>query len=633
MLPWQHRRCQPFCQSLPASRCQSLPAMWQPFYASLLKNSLIKVTVWSHDKTNLLYVRLLNNSYDNKKTAVVFPTVSEGQNACLLESVARRHFFLSVDWIVFNDDVKSITKMKTQLRYLGRYPACVVPHMSAPPKFDVTTIEQEGAPVVFSRRCLSPEREWRSTWSEAFNGATISAICYPKDTQERKTNNRFKRCYSDFVYKALQSMNATIIFKDYKGIHDIKAKVFLGEVDIIVVGVQRVRFVSTPAFCYPHIVYYRYERFYTHSEDEKRLVSSFMLLGHSKMVLLFLVFSALAVWLALIVAASVSSSTNLSRRVNSYVIGDSATFIVSSLLSTSTSTLFDEAISRSRSFGAPVGIVLAVWLLGMIPLCDYFRAVLTSRLAVYVSQNPVDTLNKLEAQLDLGMIQPCVVKGNSMHYEFLWPKLSRSSIYGKLRVAYYGYHNVTGITFDNFEQCWLHCAKRQGFVCIHDPPHHLLALTGKNTVESREHLGLGFYSAVVRKDFPKMRAYQNLLRRMAETALIEKFTYYGRNGGNKSAIEGQVNDKDEVAGTEEPLKLSELWSFWICFVALHLFSVIVCCLETAIAHNVPARFISRFKLVFVNLLELRITCTVRSGEKFVDTSTTMIIQYGFVITQ
>lgn len=403
---------------------------WKPFDASLLKNALIKVTVWSPSKSKRFYSSLLKSVYENKRTAVVFPTLTQGQNACLRSGVSRRRLFLSVDWIVFNDEDDSVTKMQRHLRYFGKCPACVVPHGSAVGSFAEKSISQKGRPVVFSPRCFSRERNRRSTWTDAFSGATISYMCYVDDSNRHRKKTSFGTCYSHPIAEALRNINATMIFKEPNETHDKNEKLYQGEVDINLRFMHRIRHVSTPQYSFPYIAYYRYERFYAYSGDGDRLISSFTVLGESQALLALLLLSGATVWLALSAAGSITSGASLRGRVKWYVILDAATFTISSLLSTSASSVCDRTLSRSRFLSrTTVGIVRAVWLLAMIPLSFYFRAVLTARLSVYVPPNPIDTLDELEAHLDSAMIQPCLVKHSAVHADFWRSKFPRGSIY------------------------------------------------------------------------------------------------------------------------------------------------------------------------------------------------------------
>ncbi|KAH9379354.1 hypothetical protein HPB48_013211 [Haemaphysalis longicornis] len=395
--------------------------------------------------------------------------------------------------------------------------------------------------------------------------------------------------YFQSILEALRHSNATIIFKTFGNWKVAHKEMRCGRADILWRPQAVAQF---PGISFPAVLLYAREAFYAYSGVGERWASSFMVFEQSQVALALLLTSGVAVWLVLSVAGSIASGTTLNWHVNWHAILDSATLTVSSLLSVSVSTIFDEARSRSRSLGATTTILLAIWLLGTIPLLVYFRALLTSRLSLSVPPNPVDTLEELEAHLDSGEVQPCVVKGNAMHFRFTSNESLDPGIYQKLRTTYNSSPRKEGLTFDNFESCWNHCATKPGFVCIHFSSNELVAHYRPEIPASREHFGLHLTSVPVRKDFPQMRALRNLMNRMSETGLYGRVNEYDKEGVAQNSNERLLNAKEEV----KAIKLSELRSFCVCFLALYVLSFVVCCLEVLTVHWKPHRlFVGRYR--------------------------------------
>ncbi|KAH9372573.1 hypothetical protein HPB48_021517 [Haemaphysalis longicornis] len=549
---------------------------WKTFDTLLLQHVVMKVTVWSRARSTVL-AWLLENINVGKRTAIVFPTISGGLNACLLDSLARRFPFFAADWVIFNDEDGTVAKVKRYFLYRGRYAACMVSRLSEWPKHKANRLSQKGAPAVLSRRCIPHKSGPRSTWTDALNGATFFSACLELRAPDNETTNSCANDHFRPILQALWHANATINFKVYVKDTDVYSDMFRGDMDMLLF--PQIVPEDTMLVAFPAVLFYLHGNFYAYSGDGEQWVLSFAVLAQSQVTLAVLLLFGVVVWLTLSAAGCVTQGINFNWRVNWHVILHSATFTISTLLGNSAPTLFDG--NRSRSVSTAIRIVLAVWALGTIPMKVYLCAILTSRLAVYVPPNPVDTLGELEALLDSGEMTPCVIENTAPHWWLTRNEPAASSLYQKLRAAFKRSPNVAGLTFGTFAECLERCASKPGFVCIYLSPSIWSESYDKNSVASREDLGLQLGSFPFRKDFPYLRAYRNFLLRMIETGLYPELKKHGTRDAAENPKERLADANGEVAEIRA-LKTSELQSIGSCFLALQFFALLVCFFEIAL---------------------------------------------------
>ncbi|KAL1425877.1 hypothetical protein MTO96_018785 [Rhipicephalus appendiculatus] len=258
---------------------------------------------------------------------------------------------------------------------------------------------------------------------------------------------------------------------------------------------------------------------------------------------------------------------------------DSVMFLMASFLATSTTLPVESAEGRRCGSRFSRASILATWMIAILPLSIYFRGELTSRLAVQLPQDQIDTLEKLELALDRGGIQPCVVARSCMVAvsDGTHP-YAKTTLLIKLQKAFRLQPPGTANKFNSTEEC-LNCASKPGFACFVCP------LSGcgstklrRNVVESREPFNLAFGTMPATKGFHLARAYDRLLQRLIEAQIgpfSEKYWRCDKDDANM----GTLGDAEGVA---EVTRVYELSAFLATMASLMCLSLFVFCVELAL---------------------------------------------------
>ncbi|KAL1418920.1 hypothetical protein MTO96_005461 [Rhipicephalus appendiculatus] len=295
-------------------------------------------------------------------------------------------------------------------------------------------------------------------------------------------------------------------------------------------------------------------------------VSFFAVVLDSREGFCILFFVMLAVWLAM----SVRDYSYLGVFRLDAVL-DSAMFLIASFLANSTTIPAESAEGRRCGSRFSRTSILATWMLAILPLSVYFRGELTSRLAVQLPHDQIDTLEKLELALDHGGIQPCVVARSCMSAVIEGThSYANQTLLTKLQKAFRLQPPGTANMFNTVEEC-LNCANKPGFACFFCPLSGCgTTLLMQSMVASREPLNLAFATMPAAKGFRLARAYDQLLQRLFETQLGPFSKKYWRCDPNDT-IMGTSGGAEGVEEVARLLELSAFLATMACLMCLSLF--------------------------------------------------------------
>ncbi|KAL1467398.1 hypothetical protein MTO96_026058 [Rhipicephalus appendiculatus] len=159
----------------------------------------------------------------------------------------------------------------------------------------------------------------------------------------------------------------------------------------------------------PRPIRYTYETFYATRNLRSPDVSFFAVVLDSREGFCILMFVMLVVWLAM----SVCDYSYLGVFRLDAVL-DSVMFLIASFLANSAELPAERTDGHRYGSRFSRTSIITTWIVAIFPLSVYFRGELTSRMALQVPREQMDTLEKLELALDREDIQPCVVRDGCM---------------------------------------------------------------------------------------------------------------------------------------------------------------------------------------------------------------------------
>ncbi|KAH6928333.1 hypothetical protein HPB50_014409 [Hyalomma asiaticum] len=374
----------------------------EPAYQLLTRNISKRVTLWQCCKKEF-YETLEANRLNNVRTVVVVLGKPDGKISCVRKALHEPSLMILIEWIIFNEGNETLTSPKDLLTFDADFPACREGGASSLSDKEADGLTSTPGVTVVSRRCPQ-QGDGDKTRTFAMRNKLVHVGCMPRLGEEGKTT-----CAGDYlkdIFAALRQFNTTPIFIHYSGYRTAVDGLVEGYVDILLI-LHKASLKGLKLFDYPGFLEYRNEAFYTkrmpHSEE-----SSFAVLVHSRD--LFVNLSL--VMLAAVIVMSAQRYIELGRDIVAS-LSDSAMFLISSFLATYSPC---STGSRRRSAFRTVcsrNVITIIWLFGMLPLSNYMRGELISRMAVLLPPNHLDTLDELEQALDQGKLTPCLFNGES----------------------------------------------------------------------------------------------------------------------------------------------------------------------------------------------------------------------------
>ncbi|KAK8786270.1 hypothetical protein V5799_023953, partial [Amblyomma americanum] len=171
---------------------------------------------------------------------------------------------------------------------------------------------------------------------------------------------------------------------------------------------------------------------------------------------------------------------------------DSALFLVASFFATTS------AIPVTKRWALTRALVYGFWIIAILPLSNYIRSELTSRLSI---RSPPGSLDSIASEHDL--------KQNYTGHV----------LYSKLNSLFWKQQKKKASRRINDIEC-LHCAQRKDHICLIDHfSEWKVNMEAPTVVESVDTLKPIFGITPVRKNYPFLKAYADLLRRTFEASL------------------------------------------------------------------------------------------------------------------
>ncbi|KAH9372412.1 hypothetical protein HPB48_009636 [Haemaphysalis longicornis] len=473
----------------------------------MLKQVGAKLTTWTSSHAGFRRA-LQESTFLNLRSIVLFPTIIEGQARCLSGSLNETLPTNLVDWATLRDK----TPLRTAVTYRGEKVICGNGNVSG-------TLEALGGtiskPRMYPHSCNSHQIERQSGWSAAFGGREVTFACLPIISLNRNyARNTCDNARYNITFNVLRMLNATLKFDCYADYHVAEKALFRGDVDIMIIS----RVIDVSAFkfyFFPEILGYGYETFYSWKGQET--VSYVTFFQNCWPAFLSLV----AAMVAAVVALNFNQYLQRRRYTRFSVQADWVMFLIGSFLATP-AKLPCEFDGNSRGhYKRSQRVTIIVWLLGVVPICVYFRGELTSSLAVVIPSDPIDTVDELEAALDRGEFHPCITEEYDIDF-FLETNSGSSTVdlREKLRAAFELKSGTANLRLRNVVDCLNSCATRPGFACfLFSLGECHMRSSSWPYVESRETLGHNLISTPVRKDFPIGKQYNKVTRRIFETGL------------------------------------------------------------------------------------------------------------------
>ncbi|KAH8042542.1 hypothetical protein HPB51_024473 [Rhipicephalus microplus] len=366
----------------------------------------------------------------------------------------------------------------------------------------------------------------------------------------------------------------TLIFKYFENIEAAFLPVVIGQADILM-SLAKLDEQLIEVFAVPRPIRYTYETFYTMRNVRSPDVSFFGVILDSREGFCILILVVIAVWLTLSLR---DYSFRGVFRLDAAL--DSAMFLIASFLANYSEIPADSADIRRYGSRFSRTSILVTWLLAILPLSVYFRGELISRLAVQIPNSQIDTLEKLELELDKGNVHPCVVKDGCMSTVLAGTIPYRNqTLLAKLQKAFRLKGPGNASILYTVEEC-LGCATRPGFACLSCRIEgcHRKKLN-RIVVESKEPFNLAFATTPTTKGYPLAQAYDQLLQRFFETSIgpfHEKTWKCADDGGLMRSLEG-------AQAIEKVSRVFEMSAFLATLACLLGLSLLVFVVELALS--------------------------------------------------
>ncbi|KAH6942967.1 hypothetical protein HPB50_013014 [Hyalomma asiaticum] len=324
-------------------------------------------------------------------------------------------------------------------------------------------------------------------------------------------------------------------------------------------------------FAVPRPIRYSYETFYSMRNLHSPEVSFFVVLLDSREGFCILLVAMIVVWLAMGVRDYYYMDA---LRLDGVL--DYGMFLVASFLASSTALPMEGAENRRYMSRLSRVSILTTWMLAILPLSVYFRGEFTSRLAVTVPRDQMDTLEKLEQALDKAAVQPCILDGGCMSAVLSGIVPYRNeTLLAKMQKAFRLRRPGTENVFNTEEGC-LKCASKPGFACFTCKLEGCGAeLFKRRLVESREPLNLAVATMPATKGHRLARAYDTLLQRLFETAVSP----FNEQYENCEADKWLMQEVEKAESGQEIGQVIELSAFLATFACLMGLSLCVFCVE------------------------------------------------------
>ncbi|KAH6942968.1 hypothetical protein HPB50_013015 [Hyalomma asiaticum] len=436
------------------------------------------------------------------------------------------------------------------------------------PKRELCLSLERASALSRKRGFSKSNKEWRL--STALNGQKIVFACTPV---RKAQYSGILSCYTPFsreILRALRSYNATLVLKHLKDLDAAFNAVVHGHADILMAFSKQDEQVMEFLELFRPLQY-AYETFYTVRNVRSAEVSFFAVLLDSRDGFCLLLAAMVVVWLTMSVRDFCFLGT---FRLDAAL--DSGMFLIASFLANSTTVPAGSITSRGRSPRLSRMMILTAWMLAIFPLSVYFRGELTSRLAVTVPHDQMDTMDKLERALDRGAVQLCLVKDGCMNAVIAGTIPYRNdTLQAKLQKAFRLQRMRRDNSFNSMQGC-LKCASKPGFACFSCGLEGCEAKRAMRTfVESREPFNMAYVTMPATKGYRLARAYDQLLQRMFETAMSPFNAKDERCDGDDASM-WQVAHADYG---EKITQVFELSAFFATFASLMCLSLFVLCVE------------------------------------------------------
>ncbi|KAH7945579.1 hypothetical protein HPB49_013156 [Dermacentor silvarum] len=245
---------------------------------------------------------------------------------------------------------------------------------------------------------------------------------------------------------------------------------------------------------------------------------------------------------------------------------DNILFLLGSFYATSS------PIPRRKSYPLTRAVVYSVWFIAILPLSNYLRSELVSRLSVHSHGEVMDTMEKVDDALSRKALTPCLRIGSMTHLT-VTRNLSYTKFHTKLSIAFYAAKERKSLESIDAAQC-LSCARQKDHICFTGVLSTCSKKMTRGFVESKDRVNPVLAGMVVRKNFALKVAFRNLVRRIRETGFFSPT--------QSCSAESQIDDNP--ATMQQSDQLTELSQFIVLFVLFLAASTAVFILELAIGN-------------------------------------------------
>ncbi|XP_049524949.1 uncharacterized protein LOC125946290 [Dermacentor silvarum] len=281
------------------------------------------------------------------------------------------------------------------------------------------------------------------------------------------------------------------------------------------------------------------------------LTSIAKILVESKHGLCLLLVSAICASLALTLADLIErNALQFSSVVDSFL------FLLASFYATAL------PIPRRRNSLLTQAVVHSVWLIAILPLSNYFRGELVSRLSIRSHGDVMDTLEELHDSLSREKIIPCLRVGTLIHHT-VTRNVSFMHLHHKLSLAFYAAKERSYLESVSSAGC-LSCAKQKDHVCFTDRLSRCFQHEARGFIQSRDTLNLALIGMPIRKNFALKVPFRNLVQRIREAGLFrERKLCVSRSANN--------GDSDTLQQSDQLAELSRFLVIFALFLAASSF--------------------------------------------------------------
>ncbi|KAK8776736.1 hypothetical protein V5799_029919 [Amblyomma americanum] len=521
------------------------------------------VTQWNKSVRQFLSL-MTENHRAGVKTNVLVPDLGENAAGCLNATFLYKRFHYFVAWILMDNSTEAKSMFRRYVSQTSvRNFTCHrtedgvhegVKNRNAQACFgDVPTVYYRGCSwggqpsgMGHHKRSDLRNKVIRVGCLDATSSEGVAAACL--------------NSHSALVWNALRFYNVTLEWVYYTNSVAFFSDLFDGFIDIYgnlgSPSRDALRDIAVPA-----IIQHTHETFYA-VLHEPLIVSFFDILSQSNLGFLLVAVSFAVYLLALAVA-------DYEERTQGWLNGslDSFATLLASFFATSS------PIPQRRRWATARHLLYGFWLMGILPLSNYLRGELISRVSLRAPPGAIDTLRELEDALNRQKVTPCVVMGSSSHHSLETEYGSTTAIHQKLRSAFLESSKREMLVSRSAQEC-LSCAERDDRVCfLVEVPKCLLK---PRVVTSTESLKPVFATMAVRKNFPYFRAYNSLLRKAFEGSLFRD---------QRDVFLCELNRaKDEEGSTRPKLdQMAELEFFFLVFTVFLVTSTAVFFVELLIS--------------------------------------------------